>query len=190
MKYRGVIISGLPCSGKSVLAKKLEQEYGWSEFSFGKMWRDKWRIAYPQGHVSFEDWWRSTSIEDNRQVNIEARKILEAESKVVDSRYSAFYCKDLPYLRVFMFADLETRAERNHKREDALFKEKAIKSVRSKEALIRILEQREKDELKTGMDIFGEDYRNPKHYHLTLDTSHLTIRQEFNALRAIIDTTN
>ncbi len=189
MKYRGVIMSGLPCSGKSVLCKKLSDEYGWKIFSFGQMWRDKWRIAYPDGHISFEEYWRNTSLEENKQVNVEGRELFRKENFTIDSRYSAFYCKDLPYLRVFLYAPLEIRASRCKEREDGRVADGLAPKARGVEELRVVLQAREEDELQTGIKIFGEDYRERKHYDVMLDTSGLTIAQEFNCLRGVLETT-
>ena len=189
MKYKGVIMSGLPCSGKSVLCERLASEYGWEIFSFGKMWRDKWRLVYPTGNVSFENWWRNTTIEDNRQVNTTGRELFKKKSYVIDSRYSAFYCKDLPYLLVFLSADLDIRVKRCKEREDREVAEGAIPKGRGEEELRRILQEREQDELRMGREIFGEDYRDWSHYDSMLNTSGLTVMQEFNSLRALLETT-
>ena len=189
MKYKGIIVSGLPCSGKSVLCEKLAQEYGWNIFSFGKMWRDKWRLAYPNGNISFEDWWRNTTIEDNKQMNTVGKELFKRGDFIIDSRYSAFYCKDLPYLRVFLNADLDTRVKRCKEREDRNVTEGVLAKGRSEEELRKIVQEREQDEYKMGQEIFSEDYRKLSHYNLMLNTGEFTIMQEFNCLRALLETT-
>jgi cytidylate kinase len=189
MKYRGVIVSGLPCSGKSVLCEKLSAEYGWKIFSFGQMWRDKWRIAYPNGHMSFEEYWRNTSLQENKQVNVEGKKLFEKGKFTVDSRYSAFYCKDLPYLRIFLYTPLDVRASRCKEREDKRVADGLAPKARGFEELREVLQAREVDEFQMGLKIFGEDYLERKHYDIMMDTSGLTIQQEFNGLRAVLETT-
>ncbi len=179
MKYRGIVISGKPCAGKSTLCKMLSDEYNLRVHSLGQMWRDKWRAKHPNGEISFEEYWKKTSDEENLKVNDDARDLMKQERLIVDSRYTAFYCKDLPYLRVFLDADLDIRVGRIAKR-DSLDINKAAKL---KETLIG----REVDELKMGMKLFNEDYRKIKHYHLFLNTSYLTPEQEFNCLKALLE---
>jgi cytidylate kinase len=174
MKYRGLVISGKPCAGKSVLCKMLNQEYKWEIFSIGGVFRARYKIAHPTEDITFEKYWdREVSDEENMQANIGTRKLMEIKDLVVDARYAAFGCKDLPYLKIFLKARLDVRVERAIKRGDS----------RSKEELKDILMDRECDEFFTGMKLFKEDYRDPKHYDLVLDNSNLTIEQEFNHIK-------
>ena len=179
MKYQGIVLSGKPCAGKSTLCEMLSKEFKLKVYSLGQIWRDRWRAEHPNGEISFEEYWRKTSDEENRKVNDDAREIMKCENLIVDSRYTAFYCKDLPYLRVFLDADLDIRVGRISKR-DSLDINKAVKL---KETLLG----REVDELKMGMKLFNEDYRKIRHYHLFLNTSYLTPEQEFNCLKALLE---
>jgi len=104
---------------------------------------------------------------------------MEKRELIVDSRYSAFYCKDLPYLRVFLDAKLDVRVERAMKREGG--------NTKDADKLKEILMNRERDEYQVGMNLFGEDYRDSKHYHIMIDSSDLTIEQEFNCIRARLE---
>ena len=79
MKYRGIVISGKPCAGKSTLCKMLSDEYNLRVHSLGQMWRDKWKAEHPKGEISFENYWRATSDEDNLQVNVDAKEIMKQE---------------------------------------------------------------------------------------------------------------
>lgn len=72
MKFTSIVISGLPRSGKTTLVERLANMYGWQSYSIGQSFRDAWKQAYPDGRVSFEEYWRSLSIEKQREVNIQA----------------------------------------------------------------------------------------------------------------------
>ncbi|MEK6839718.1 MAG: AAA family ATPase [Nanoarchaeota archaeon] len=50
-----IILSGLPLSGKTTLAKKLSEMYHWPIYAIGQIWRDEWKEKYPKGNVSFEE---------------------------------------------------------------------------------------------------------------------------------------
>lgn len=176
MATRGIIISGLPCSGKSVLCERLHEEYKWPVRSIGQMWREKWKTEHPDGKISFEDYWRGTSDEDNQEVNRRMRLQMEENNLIVDSRYSAFYALDLPYLRVFLTADLDIRAVRGLERH----KPKSLEQVKE------ILKTREKDEVKRGRVLFEEDYRNPSYYQLKLDSWRMSVSQELKEIKKAI----
>lgn len=183
MEFKGVVISGLPCSGKSVVCNRLCELYQLRFLSIGEMWRAEWRRQHPNEDISFEEFWRSTSEEDNRQVNVDAKEIMGKEWLVVDSRYTAFYCKDLPYLRVFMTAPLEIRAQRAEKREREKVASGLISRARRANELMEILRQREEDEYEAGMNLFGQNYKDMQHYHLAIDTGSQTIEQEVEMLQ-------
>jgi len=174
MEYKGIVISGKPCSGKSVLSRMLSKEYGWEIYYLGNIWRERWKALYPNGEVSFEEYWKNTSDQDNLKINIDAKELMKQKNLIVDSRYTALYCKDLPYLRIFLDANLNVRVERAMRKGD----------TRTMNQLQKILMDREAAEFMTGLKLFKEDYRSPKHYHLILDSSNLTIEQEFELVKA------
>src|SRR3972149_9581302 len=186
METRGIIISGLPCSGKSVLCEKLNIEYGWPVHSIGQMWREKWKLEYPNGEIAFPDWWRKTSDQDNILVNEEMMSEMKRKSLIVDSRYTPFYCLDLPYLRVFLDADLETRARRVLDRHNQNLEKGIEREQRTLEQVREILKTRGEDEYQRGFVLFKEDYRNPAFYQLKIDSSNMSISQELESIKNVI----
>ena len=104
MKYQSIVFSGLPGAGKSTLVAKLQEIYGWPVLSIGDLWRQKWAKLYPNKEISFEEYWRTTSSEDNRQVNVDFREQATKNHLIGDSRYTV-YLKDLPVFLVFLTAD-------------------------------------------------------------------------------------
>ncbi len=178
-----VILSGLPVSGKTTLARRLSQVYGWPIYSIGQLWREEWRQRYPGGSVSFEEFWRNITVEENLKKNVEAREIFERGHVIGDTRYS-LYCQDVPALLIFLTADLQTRAYRA-----ARVNKYIDKSLREIE---QILEEREQDEVRVGEQLYGEyyDYRDPRHYHIALNTGRLTVEEEVAAIEKLVSLRN
>jgi len=166
MKFDSIIISGPPVSGKSTLAKALSTHYAWKTHSVGSLFKERWRKLYPNQEISFEEYWKNTSLEENKLMDQETRKLFESQNLIGDFRYS-IHCKDLNVLLVLATADLDIRAERASK--SGKYKEKTAEEIRN------ILIEREQDELNTGKKLYGPDYdlRDPKNYHIALDLGKL-----------------
>ncbi len=170
-----VVISGLPASGKSTLANLLSKDLGLPIYSMGQRWREEHRRLHPNGDISFEEFWRATSIEDNRKINIEMKDVFESGTYIVDTRYSS-YLDSRKCLKIFVTADLATRADRALEgRPD--YKGKSITDVRD------ILRGREKDELRVGLQIFGVDYREPSLHNIVINSAMLTPEEEFRIVQ-------
>ncbi|MFH1420683.1 MAG: cytidylate kinase family protein [Candidatus Aenigmatarchaeota archaeon] len=180
MQYDGIILSGFPVSGKSTLAKRLSGIYQWPVYSVSKAFRDAWQQKYPDGKVTFEEYWRNEiTFEQNMDVNVIAHGVFEKGKVIGETRYTYAF-RDLPLLFVFLAADLDVRAERGSKER---YKGNTPEEVK------RILLQRESDELVTGFKLFGDDYdwRKPQHYHLTLNSGMLTMEQEIEIVRSAMN---
>jgi len=68
-------------------------------------------MANSGGRITFEEWWKATTVKDNIDADNQAREIMKKGNVVGDFRFSII-CKDLPVLLVFVTADLDTRAKR------------------------------------------------------------------------------
>ena len=174
MKYNSIILSGLPGAGKSTLIKFLEEELHWKVFGAGDLWRARWKIWKKESlehQLDFPEYWKNTSKEDNIKMNEEIRTLAERGNIILDSRYSAHYCKDLPSLRIFLYAGIATRAQRSSE-------SKNFKIARAE------LVRRETDELSMAKQLYGDsyDYRTPTEYHLCLNSQELTPEQELKAI--------
>jgi len=134
MNYTSIILSGLPASGKTTLAKRLSEHWGWPIHSLGQIWRDQWKEKYPQAEISFEGYWRQTSLEDNISINQKAKEIFRKGAVIGESRYS-IYCDDIPSLSLFITAPLETRASRSADKylDTSFFERKKILAGREKD---------------------------------------------------------
>ncbi len=170
-RYKSVILSGLPKSGKSTLADLIAAECGWERHSVGGLWRARWKREYPNGVPTFEEYWRTASKADNIQVNLDAAEIAKKGNVVIDTRYPVGY--DNASLKIHLTATLDVRAERSKSSYPGL----------SHEEIKRVLMQREDDEVRVGRDLFGIDYREPKHYFVTFSTDNLKPEEIMEYLR-------
>ena len=176
-RFRSIVISGNPKSGKSSLSSMLSGAYGWRKISIGDMWRERWRKAYPNGDVSFESYWGSTSMEDNQNINAIAKEEFEKGEVVADSRFCQYLDSGI-WLLVFLTADVSIRAQRASV--DGEYKGRDVKDIE------RILNGREEDEVRIGKELFGTDYRDPKFFHLVLNTGLMSKEDEFRAVDCIM----
>jgi cytidylate kinase len=177
MKYQSIVFSGLPGAGKSTLVEKLKKIYGWPVLAVGDLWRAKWAKLYPDKSVSFEEYWRTTSSEDNKQVNVDFRETVLKNNLIGDSRYT-IYLRDLPMLLVFLSADLDIRARRGVGL--------AKYNSHSEEEIKKILYQREADEVAASKRLFNYDYRDSRSYHLTLNTGMLSQDEEIAIIQSVL----
>jgi cytidylate kinase len=174
-----VVLSGLPGSGKSALAKILAEQTGWQVFSTGGLWRQTWKEKYPDQNVSFEAYWKGTTTEENLQMEDRKRAVFEQGGIIGETRYVPF-CEGLPALRVFITADLEVRAQRAEGSDKYVGK--------SAEDIMPILAKREEDELEMGKQMYENyDFRDPNHYQLVLNSGSLTLEQEVATILSILE---
>ena len=177
-RYKSIILSGNPASGKSVLAERLSKKYGWPIHSMGGLWRKRYKEMHPNGDISFEEFWGRTTPEDSRKMNEEAKKIFEDGGIIGDSRYVS-YLDGSVCLLVFVTADIGTRAKRVCDRDEY--------EGMSASEIERVLEKREKDELKIGEGLFGIDYRDTKHYHVVINSAMMTVEQEVDVIESLME---
>lgn len=175
MKYTSIVISGLPVSGKSTLTERLHDLYGWPVYSIGDHYRKRWKDLYPAGDVPFEQYWRGVSLDENAQINDWMKRKVQNGFMIGDSRYSV-YCRDLPSLLVFLTADMETRIYRSGRK----YPEKSEADV------FQILNERENDERVMGEKLFHIDYRDPRHYHLVLNSGMLSVDSEVSVIGSLL----
>ncbi|MCH7567798.1 MAG: AAA family ATPase [Nanoarchaeota archaeon] len=180
MKYNSIVISGSPGVGKGALGKAIAKKYEWNFYSIGDIWRERWKKLYPSTDIYFEDYWKNANLEEQRVVNDEARKIMSEGKVVGDFRY-VICCKGLPTLFIFLKSDLNIRARRAL--ELKKYPDKSLEKIK------QLLTDREKDEINWGKKLFGEDYdyREPKYYHLILDSGKLTLEEELTIITSLIE---
>ncbi len=172
--YKSVVISHLPKSGGSTLADMLAAESGWEKHAIGDLWRARWRQEHPNGIPTFEEYWRSTSREENIQVNLDAAEIARKGNVIIDTRYPVGY--DDTVLKIHLTASLDVRASRAKSSYPGL----------SHRDIRLLLKQREEDEVRVGQDLFGIDYREHRHYSMIFSTDSLRPDDIMDHLRPIL----
>ncbi len=177
MKYQSIVFSGLPGAGKSTLARRVGQLYGWPVYSAGGLWRAKWARIYPNQEVSFEDYWRTTSVQENLKIDRDLRNIAIRGRVVGDVRY-AVNLLNLPVLLVFLSADIDIRTQRALETEK--YKDMALADIR------KLLMRREADEVSTGQRLYSYDYRNSLYYHLSINTAMLSREEEIALIKTLV----
>ncbi|MBS3056860.1 MAG: cytidylate kinase family protein [Candidatus Aenigmarchaeota archaeon] len=177
MDYNSIILSGLPGSGKTTLAESLTPIYDWPVFSVGQKIRNEWEVRFPDENISFEEYFRSLTFGDSLIIDHEIRDITERGNVIIDRRY-IFDSQHLPVLLVFITAELDVRAERS------LFTEKYC--GRTVEQIKQILIQREQDELRVSQEMYNADYRDPKYYHIVLNSGLLSVSEEVVIIRSLL----
>lgn len=179
-KYSGLILSGLPGSGKSTLAKELGFCYGWSVFSIGQLFREEYDKKRPLRDISFDEFWKKTSHDDNVLMDSFARGILEKGNVIGDLRYGVIG-EGLPLLQVFINAPLQVRANR-------CFGNSRYSGM-SVDMIADNLLKREFDESARGVELYGKsyDYRDPSRYHVVLNSGKLSVLEEANVLKSLIE---
>ena len=177
MKYQSIVISGLTGAGKTTLADELSEIYGWPVYSVGDLWRSRWQEKYPDGNMPFEEYWRTTSIDDNLQTDKDFREIVAKKDVVGDGRY-AINLRGLSSLLIFLTADLDIRAARVFGL--GKYKDKPIEEIK------KILCDREADEVALGRRLYNYDYRYSSYYDLVINTNALSVADEVAIIKSII----
>ena len=81
---------------------------------------------------------------------------------------------------MFVTADLKTRAARSANRIEH--------RNMSLQEIAKALQAREEEELSMARELYGKDYdyRDPKNYHLVLDSGKMSIAEEVSAINALM----
>ncbi len=179
MAYKSIVLSGNPGAGKSALATALSQKYDWPRHSIGSLWREDYEQKHPKREITFTEYWSKTSMEDNRKVNEQAKTIFERGNVIGELRYTKNLDPSLCLL-VFVTADLKTRAARSANRIEH--------RNMSLQEIAKALQAREEEELSMARELYGKDYdyRDPKNYHLVLDSGKMSIAEEVSAINALM----
>ena len=177
MKYNSIILSGLPLSGNSTLAKSLSEIFHLKLHSIGELFKLEWKKQHPNQEIPFEQYWKNISIEENKKVDEYTRRLFENENLIGEFRYSISY-KKLNVLLVLLVADLNIRIQRAML--SGRYKGKSPQEIES------ILQKREQDEVYMGKQIYGSDYdfRDPKNYHLVINSGKITLGDSIKIIKS------
>jgi cytidylate kinase len=155
------------------LAKLLAEEFNWNYISVGHLWRDLWKQRYPNGEISFEEFWVKTTDEENLEMDKRIGEVIKQGHYIADLRYG-FLHRDPKILIVFTFCDINVKVNR------AL--EKNAYPGKGFEEIKQIIEQREKDEVDRSLKLYGQDYRDPKNYDIKFDTTNSPPEEALNII--------
>jgi CMP/dCMP kinase len=158
MHFRAITLSGEVGSGKSsIAAALLEGLPGWKRINTGQRFRD---FCSAQGmlieQVSF------VPDEVHAEFDQQQGELLAAgQNIIVEGRLAGWLARDLPdVFRVYCQAPVEVRIERSRQREKVPA-EQAAQDVDTRDRL----------DLEKYRRIYQlQDYRDPRYYHLVLDT--------------------
>lgn len=170
-KYKSVAISGVPGSGKATVARKVTEITGLPLFQIGEMWRKRWDAIEGCKPV-FEEWWPKTPPNANLKITREVCEMIISRPVIGDFPYPyPKFFSGTNVVLVFINAPIETRVARA----------RGIGKCSGKsDCEIQVtIEQRERDEVDMGHNIFGAgyDYRNPDYYDIVFNSARLTAAQ-------------
>lgn len=162
-----ITLSGTAGSGKSTVAKLLAEKLDLKHYSTGDFMREMAR----EKNLSLEDLGRIA--EGDRSIDAALdRKQVELGKKeddfVIDARLAFYFIPDS--IKIFLDAELKTRAER-------ILKDIFIRNLRKEEKAktireaIEEMKKREESEKKRYQKYYHLNPYNQKHYDLVLDTT-------------------
>lgn len=175
MRFKGILISGLPGSGKSTAAKQLAPLLGWPILYVGGLWREQWKQQCPDGTPSWEEWNQTITSEQHAAMDAHAREVL-AKGNVIGDMWHEKIAEGLPILRVFISAPLEIRAQRAI--QTGRFEGKTVDEIG------KLLLEREAVQVAHAKTLYGEhyEYRDPSIYHIALNSGLLTVEEKVNSV--------
>jgi len=166
-----ITVGGPPGSGTTTVSRELRRRTGLDHIYAGELFRKK---AEELG-VSLSRF--SGMCEKDRKWDLELDremlKIARAGDAIIEGRMSGPLCKreDITSFRVYIDAELETRAKRVMERDGG-----------SLEGVMRDMREREGSEAKRYLDYYGMDPRDRSHYHLVVDSTHMTVDEIANLI--------
>jgi cytidylate kinase len=183
-KHMVICISGMAGTGKSTLAKKLAQKYGFDYYSGGDALKV---LALEEGYdASLPGWWESPSgLKFLKQREGDAKFDRAVDQKLLEYTEKGNVLLDswtMPWLlksgfKIWLLASMEKRAARVAQR-DQISVEQALKVLKEKEERTKGIYK------KLYGFMLGEDFQP---FNLVLDTESLNAEEVFHVLCEVID---
>ena len=183
-KHMVICISGMAGTGKSTLAKKLAQKYGFDYYSGGDALKV---LASEEGYnASQPGWWESPQgLKFLKQREGDAKFDRAVDQKLLEYTEKGNVLLDswtMPWLlksgfKIWLLASMEKRAARVAQR-DQITVEQALKVLKEKEDRTKGIFE------KLYGFMLGEDF---KPFNLVLDTERLNAEEVFQVLCNVID---
>jgi cytidylate kinase len=183
-KHMVICISGMAGTGKSTLAKKLAQNYGFDYYSGGDALKV---LASEEGYdASQPGWWESPQgLKFLKQREGDAKFDRAVDQKLLECTEKANVLLDswtMPWLlrsgfKIWLLASMEKRAARVAQR-DQITVEQALKVLKEKEDRTKGIYK------KLYGFMLGEDFQP---FNLVLDTESLNAEEVFQVLCDVID---
>jgi cytidylate kinase len=183
-KHMVICISGMAGTGKSTLAKKLAQKYGFGYYSGGDALKV---LASKEGYdASQPGWWESSQgLKFLRQREGDAKFDQAVDQKLLEYSEKGNVLLDswtMPWLlksgfKIWLLASMEKRAARVAQR-DQITVEQALKVLKEKEERTKGIYK------KLYGFMLGEDFQP---FNLVLDTESLNAEEVFQVLCEVID---
>lgn len=166
-----ITIGGPPGSGKTTVAKLLSKSLGKEVVVIGEIFRslakERGYTLAEFGEIATKD--HSIDLEiDKRTVEIAKKGGVILEGRLAGAMLQK---NDIPSFKVWLDADIETRAERIAKRNGGDIKE-----------VVKRIQEREECEKKRYEDIYGITLDNMDIYDLVIDTSDISAEEVVNII--------
>jgi len=163
-----ITISGTSGAGKSTVAKFLAEKLHYKHYSTGDILR---KLAVERG-MTINELMIAAKKDKSIDSDIDSysKKLGENEDNfVIDSRLAWYFIPKS--VKVFLDADLKTRAERifRQRREEEKFE--------TFEEAMELMEEREKVNLGRYKKVYGVTYLDKKNYDLAIDTTSTTAEE-------------
>ncbi|MBI4140141.1 cytidylate kinase family protein [Candidatus Woesearchaeota archaeon] len=179
MLFEIYTISGTPGSGKSTVAKILEQKTNYHRIHAGGIFRKELypNLEYNPKSLPFEEWY-STLPSDflDREVDSRMASVAREKSGLILEGRMVFNVvpKDKKALHIYLKCDPKIAAMRIfHQSSSGKGREEESKYVDEKEVFEKI-EIRTKAEQERYKKIYGVDVQDMKHYNIVIDTTNIS----------------
>jgi len=177
-----ITISGKPGSGKSTVAKRLAADLGYRYEDMGFKRR---KMAEARG-ITLEELNVIGEREDwtDKEVDEYQKRLGEEEDNLVISGWTSFHF--IPNsVKIFLEVNEEAGSHRIHTDSKAVRNTEA-KQFSTLEDVRKSVRERMASSSRRYMKYYGIDIYDPKHYDLFLDTSNLTIEEEYQQVYAFV----